>query len=581
MRKIRRSKWALVAIPVAVLLIAVASVTASPVRQIFDSPNESVPQTITYQGVLTDANGSTVNDGPYTATFRIYTRTTGGSPLWEEQHNIQVENGLFSIILGRQSDLASAFDNGPDLFLGITVGSAGELQPRQPITSVPFAVRASDAETLNGLTAQDIADGAIGATDCALERRLATAVDRYAAPTDCLPNASTIEEGGIQAITPSIAVNSMGLPIIAYATRSDIWLALCETSDCESYSTVVIRKAAEVEGEISVAVDSQDRPSVSYMNGRTGNLKIATCNDATCSSVTINTVDDRPEQLPALWRAAGRFQDMVIVEGDLPRIAYARERNTENTPGGTSVIALCQDRLCDEVTLRDGVGLSGGAPPDDPDRYIGPGFASSVALLDGGGLLDVSIQPRRSNTGDDQLRVGRCANLECDPRFGSGILDGFNDASSSAISVAPDGNPVFALTISDTIVYVQCTGASCGSSQLWRPDHTGSNGIIQTQGASGHINGLPAIVEGVSMEVLSNGSVLLAYNDEGVGAMVARCVDVECNTPPIPIRIGKDVEGGTDMAIGPDGVPYITYLARDRDGSLFPNVLRCEDCINW
>ncbi len=42
-----------------------------------------IPQTMSYQGVLTDANGTAIADGPVNLTFKLYDAATDGTLLWE------------------------------------------------------------------------------------------------------------------------------------------------------------------------------------------------------------------------------------------------------------------------------------------------------------------------------------------------------------------------------------------------------------------------------------------------------------------------------------------------------------------
>lgn len=48
-----------------------------------------IPQTMSYQGVLTDANGNPVN-GSVSLTFKLYDAATGGTNPWEETQNVDV-----------------------------------------------------------------------------------------------------------------------------------------------------------------------------------------------------------------------------------------------------------------------------------------------------------------------------------------------------------------------------------------------------------------------------------------------------------------------------------------------------------
>jgi hypothetical protein len=102
--------------------------------------------TIAYQGRLADANGNPLT-GTYNMIFRLYAVPTGGTPLWEEQwtgsNGVRVSDGLFNVMLGSLTPIQQSAIAGRDqLWLGITVGTDDEMQPRVQLGSVPFAVQA-------------------------------------------------------------------------------------------------------------------------------------------------------------------------------------------------------------------------------------------------------------------------------------------------------------------------------------------------------------------------------------------------------------------------------------------------------
>jgi hypothetical protein len=104
------------------------------------------PQLVNYQGTLTDSQGQPLQ-GSYGLTFKIYAAASGGNALWTEAHSaVAVDQGLFNVVLGSTAFPASLF-NSPDRWLGITVGAAAELTPRMRFTSVPWALRATVADT--------------------------------------------------------------------------------------------------------------------------------------------------------------------------------------------------------------------------------------------------------------------------------------------------------------------------------------------------------------------------------------------------------------------------------------------------
>jgi len=106
--------------------------------------------TITYQGRLSDANAAA--NGQYDLRFTVFSALTEGMAQSEALivENAQVTNGVFTVNL----NFGASFYNNPNAkFLEIAVrpGTASGtdpftlLTPRQPITTVPFAVNAQNA----------------------------------------------------------------------------------------------------------------------------------------------------------------------------------------------------------------------------------------------------------------------------------------------------------------------------------------------------------------------------------------------------------------------------------------------------
>jgi len=106
----------------------------------------AVPETINYQGTLSDPAGDPIN-ASVDMTFTLYSDSGGVSPTgWAETHTgVTVANGLFNVTLGSVVPLNLAdFDN--PAWLGIKVGADLEMTPLQAITSVGYALRAKAAE---------------------------------------------------------------------------------------------------------------------------------------------------------------------------------------------------------------------------------------------------------------------------------------------------------------------------------------------------------------------------------------------------------------------------------------------------
>jgi hypothetical protein len=113
-----------------------------------------IPAMINYQGYLTDNTGQPMA-GSVNMVFSIFSAQSGGSKLWTEAKVVSVDAGLYSVILGESTPINLSFD-GP-YYLEVQVG-AEVLSPRQPLTSVAYAFRSSnadDADLLDGLDAND------------------------------------------------------------------------------------------------------------------------------------------------------------------------------------------------------------------------------------------------------------------------------------------------------------------------------------------------------------------------------------------------------------------------------------------
>jgi hypothetical protein len=116
-----------------------------------------IPRVISYQGVLTDETGQVVADGSYQLTFRLYTVPTGGSAQWSEVQDVDITEGLFTVMPGSVSPLSISFHT--DYYLGITVESEDELSPRVQLCSSPYAMT---SDMLYGTTNMVPSTGNVG-----------------------------------------------------------------------------------------------------------------------------------------------------------------------------------------------------------------------------------------------------------------------------------------------------------------------------------------------------------------------------------------------------------------------------------
>jgi trimeric autotransporter adhesin len=114
-----------------------------------------VPRLVNFAGKAIDGKGS-VATGVQGATFSIYKDQYDGAPLWVETQNITADaKGNYTVQLGAMKNEGMPqdfFTSGEARWLGIRI-NGGEEQPRVLLLSVPYALKAEDAQTLGGLPA--------------------------------------------------------------------------------------------------------------------------------------------------------------------------------------------------------------------------------------------------------------------------------------------------------------------------------------------------------------------------------------------------------------------------------------------
>jgi hypothetical protein len=117
------------------------------------TPGAVVPRLVNFSGKSADQQGKPIT-GVVGVTFAIYKDQDGGSALWLESQNVQADaKGNYAAQLGATKPDGlplDLFTSGEARWLGVTV-NGGQEQPRILLLSVPYALKAADAETLGGL----------------------------------------------------------------------------------------------------------------------------------------------------------------------------------------------------------------------------------------------------------------------------------------------------------------------------------------------------------------------------------------------------------------------------------------------
>lgn len=144
-----------------------ATIAISPAQ----TPATQTPATMSYQGRVSNAAGVLIgSDAPVnrTITFKFYSTSTGGTPLFAEAQTVTISGGEFSVLLGNGTGVSGLHGSSApavtpyisldsiikgNIYLGVTVDDGTnaadpEITPRQQIVSAAFAFRAKVAEGL-------------------------------------------------------------------------------------------------------------------------------------------------------------------------------------------------------------------------------------------------------------------------------------------------------------------------------------------------------------------------------------------------------------------------------------------------
>jgi len=191
----------------------------------------AVPNTINYQGYLTDADGNPIN-GTTNILFMIYDADSEGTTLWTEIHTgVLVAEGIFNVILGTSTALPSGFWDYP-VYLGITVGGDTEMTPRQELSSVAYAIRAAVAETAITVSPSAI-DSSMLADNAITSAKIMDSTITGADIADTTITSTKIAPGAVT--STQIADNTVTAADIADGSGSDLDADVLDGNDSSTF----------------------------------------------------------------------------------------------------------------------------------------------------------------------------------------------------------------------------------------------------------------------------------------------------------------------------------------------------------
>ena len=136
---------------VACFLCSIAVVTAQQTQS--TASLTAVPKLVRFTGSFHPPVSQPA--GMAGATLAIYGQQEGGTPLWTEDQNVELDaNGNYTVLLGSTKNggvPSELFAGGETRCLQVKFYVPGEVDtPRVLLVSVPYALKAADADTLGG-----------------------------------------------------------------------------------------------------------------------------------------------------------------------------------------------------------------------------------------------------------------------------------------------------------------------------------------------------------------------------------------------------------------------------------------------
>jgi len=252
------------------------------------SPNSSqssavVPRLVNFSGKAVD--GGKVITGVAGATFAIYSEESGGSPLWLETQNIQADpKGNYTVQLGATKPDGLPLDlfaSGEARWLGVTI-NGGQEQPRVLLLSVPYALKAADAETIGGLPPSAfVLAGAVNAATA--QSDAAASVQSSASP---LNSSDVTTSGGTVNTLPlfTTATNVQSSVLTQTGTGATAKIGINTTSPATSLD---VNGAATIRGNLSLPATGV-ATTAAGKNSQALNFTASSYNTGTDSAVSQN-----------------------------------------------------------------------------------------------------------------------------------------------------------------------------------------------------------------------------------------------------------------------------------------------------
>jgi hypothetical protein len=379
-------------------------------------------------------------------------------------------------------------------------------------------------------------------TETEVDTALTSKADVTSLLTPIVPSLpATLDSNGQVGAETSIAIGIDGNPIISYYddTNRDLKVAACDNPTCTTSTNSTIDSNGVVGRYTSIAIGSNGNPIISYLDNTNRDLKVAACNNPTCTTSTTSTIDSNDD--------VGLFTSIAIGTNGNPIISYYDNTNSDLK------VAACNNPTCTTST-NSTIAASSGMVGYHTSITIGTNGNPIISYLD---------------FSSGYLKIAVCKNPTCEALGGAPAATNTTIDSDGVVgwwpsmTIGTNGNPIISYWdgISLDLKVAACKNPTCtGATEGDRS----TNATIDSGGAVGGYT---------SIAIGTNGNPIISYLDSTNGDLkIAVCKNPTCTgiaegdrSTNTTIDSNGYVGEYTSITIGTNGNPIISYFDGTND----------------